>query len=61
MENVINNINSFFVHRFINVHKLDQHLEQEHKIELQTSVLQFDNFGTFHQWKEVEELHIVQN
>ena len=57
MENVINNINSFFVYRFINVHKLDQHLEQEHKIELQTSVLQFDNFGAFLQWKEVEELH----
>ena len=57
MENVINNINSFFVYRFINVHKLDQHLEQEHKIELQTSVLQFDNFDTFLQWKEVEELH----
>ena len=57
MENVINNINSFFVYRFINVHKLDQHLEQEHKIELQTSVLQFDNFDAFLQWKEVEELH----
>ena len=57
MENVINNINYFFVYRFINVHKLDQHLEQEHKIELQTSVLQFDNFDAFLQWKEVEELH----
>ena len=33
-----------------------RHLEQEHKLEMQTSLLQFETFDAFLQWKEEEEL-----
>ena len=38
------------------VHKLERHLEQDHILEMHTSLLQFDTFDAFLQWKEEEEL-----
>ena len=41
--------------RFINVHKLEDHLRSEHNVALTTMTMDFESMDAFLEWKEQEE------